>query len=164
MTSEEIYPLARQLIEAGGRPITARALAENIYGTRVSVQTCMQLGLVLTHLCTEGKLERFGKYGTMYYQLPGTRAAREAVKHPAMPFITVQEMKKARERCQVGDVFPAEVYAPSETVDTMQRVTKDVVVDYKSQWLIHCTDGSTFSYAALAMYYRCGRPLGRWDR
>lgn len=164
MTTKEIYPLAKEMIETSGRGITAKKLADALYGPNCNWQTKLRLGRVLSHLSDTGKLTRQSEENIMVYRLPGM-AMPPTKKRPAgYHFITPAEMERAKARVQIGDVLPAEVYGASETVDTLQTVRTEVVVDYKSRWLIHCMDGSTFNYATLAMHYRNGRPLGRWDR
>lgn len=164
MTIEEA---ARDLIaKTPGGWVNSREVTEHM-GLKGTVTEVTATAHELRRLLDEGVLDRKRmQYGFIYTLSGGGNDEQRAnIPHSVVRGgITLAEMKRARERCQIGDVLPAEVYGPSETVDTVQKVRKDVVVDYKSTHLIHCTDGSTFSYAALAMYYRCGRPLGRWDR
>lgn len=71
--------------------------------------------------------------------------------------IWASDIEKMRERVQVGDTVTVQV---SDTIEKSLTLHRKVKVISKHRYLVRTSDGSSSTYAELAMYYR-GKILDR---
>lgn len=86
--------------------------------------------------------------------------ASETVERKMIDGIWPNEVEKAKNRVQVGDRLKVAVYADTRTEGVARILRRTVRVVSKHRYLVRTSDGSSSTYAELAMYYR-GKILDR---
>lgn len=71
-----------------------------------------------------------------------------------------EERERTRNRVQVGDKLKVMLLADTRTKGEVRTVRRTVRVISKHRYLVRTSDGSSSTYAELAMYYR-GKILDR---
>lgn len=71
-----------------------------------------------------------------------------------------EELERTRNRVQVGDKLKVMLLADTRTKGEVRTVRRTVRVISKHRYLVRTSDGSSSTYAELAMYYR-GKILDR---
>ena len=135
----------------GGKRNTLRqlseAIGEELERTRAAVKKMCALG----ELLQEGDGARGQK---AVYLLDKTDDCR------MVDGIWSDELEKTRNRVQVGDSLKVMLLADARTKGEVRTVRRTVRVISKHRYLVRTSDGSSSTYAELAMYYR-GKILDR---
>ena len=154
----------REAIQAqlqGGKRMTLRELATAIgvetERTRTAVRRMCELGEMLQEC--DGLQGQRGVYRlTRSGETPG--GASETVERKMIDGIWPNEVEKAKNRVQVGDRLKVAVNADTRTEGEARILRRTVRVVSKHRYLVRTSDGSSSTYAELAMYYR-GKILDR---
>lgn len=145
----------------GGKRNTLRELSEAIgeerERTRAAVRRMCELGEV--HQECDGLQGQRGVYRlTRSGETPG--GASESIDRKKIDGIWPNEVEEAKSRVQVGARLKVAVYADTRTEGAARILRRTVRVVSKHRYLVRTSDGSSSTYAELAMYYR-GKILDR---
>lgn len=161
MSMEERREAIRAQLQ-GGKRMTLRELATAIGVETERTRTAVRKECVNWERCFKSVTASRGQRGvyrlTRSGETPG--GASEAVERKMIDGIWPNEVEKAKNRVQVGDRLKVAVYADTRTEGVARILRRTVRVVSKHRHLVRTSDGSSSTYAELAMYYR-GKILDR---
>ena len=161
MSMEERREAIRAQLQ-GGKRMTLRELATAIgvetERTRTAVRRMCELGEALQE---RGELQ--GQKGVYRLTRSGEMVgvgASESIDRKKIDGIWPNEVEEAKNRVQVGARLKVAVYADTRTEGAARILRRTVRVVSKHRHSVRTSDGSSSTYAELAMYYR-GKILDR---
>lgn len=141
----------------GGKRNTLRelseAIGEELERTRAAVKKMCALG----ELIQEGDGAR-GQKAVYLLTRAGEEENDEELDKPddrrMVDGIWADELERTRNRVQVGEKLKVMLLADTRTKGEVRTVRRTVRVISKHRYLVRTSDGSSSTYAELAMYYR----------
>lgn len=103
---------------------------------------------------------RGGKRNTLRELSEAIGEERERTRAAVKKMCALDELEKTRNRVQFGEKLKVMLLADTRTKGEVRTVRRTVRVISKHRYLVRTSDGSSSTYAELAMYYR-GKILDR---
>ena len=145
----------------GGKRNTLRELSEVIGEERERTRAAVKKMCALGELIQEGDGARGQKAVYLLTRVGEEENDEDKPDDRRMvDGIWPDELEKTRNRVQVGEKLKVMLLADTRTKGEVRTVRRTVRVISKHRYLVRTSDGSSSTYAELAMYYR-GKILDR---